>query len=94
MEQVTIRGTGIVVKVGDKVAVTNWLTFVYTVVSIPSNNKFVCQDGFGNRVVLTKGYKYWKAHGIEKVRVEFNPDLKKVEEHNERIENSETWMCM
>ena len=93
------------VKVGDIVAVTNWLTFTYVVVGMPRKNAFTCknyvEDENGNivpvgreTITLTKGHKYWKENGYSTVKVKFNPNMDEVAAHNDCIEKSETWMCM
>lgn len=90
---------GVEVKVGDQVAVTQWLTSIYTVVAIPRANKVILQhDNLGTLEVCKNRRGGWgrrdehvRGYGI---RLNPNIDQTMADEMNARIEQSETWMCM
>lgn len=84
---------GVEVKVGDEVAVTQWLTHIAKVVDIPRTNKIVLDDG----TIVTKNRKGgWGKSDIRGygIHITPHPTKEQVERWNDSVEQSETWMCM
>ena len=95
MEKTVIDGVEI--KVGDKIAWTQWLAFAYVVVDIPAKNVLkiaggMCDPRYAS--TLKKGRKYWSLDGRRGVSVNLRPNHDEIEAHNDAIRASERWMCM
>ncbi len=88
---------GVEIKVGSVIAWTQWLTFEYVVVDIPTKNVLkiagaMCDPRYAS--TLKKGRKYWSLDGRRGVEVNLRPNHEKIEAHNDAIRSSERWMCM